>query len=859
MNVADQLPPHLAALPGGSWAVWRSILLRGAGFPASEVLKLADPACAALADGLLEFEQAAESRRQSAIAGVDRELDELRATGEWHDRSRRIPLLRKRQALSKEKFPEAPEPAAKPAVDTVHPARTALLEAYSGFAHAYACALHRTSEEIGRIAGSGPFREAVTWQNRQAAVTGLDEIVRNQGSPRNSRRRQHEELVALYLQRYCVKNDTIGFFGPVGWSEIASHGASVSIQAGQQFLVQRRVYFENWCIDALAARLAGDPAIRPWLAPRLRGGFHLSGQTLYWPGGHTLQLSTAQALVIKACDGVRIAAEIATELTQVPPAPFSDREQIYEILHDLRDLGICIWTLDIPLELYPERTLRRLLARIEPEEPRTKAMMALDELEEARRRVERSAGDAIALETNLHALEDTFVRLTGAHSRRRAGQLYAARGLVYEDCRRAVEVRFGPELLSRLGPPLSLLLRSARWLAGEMARQVGTRLKDLHAGIQERTGSRTVDSYTFVSEALSSLSLESEDAPCLHGIRQAFQDRWQRLLSPPPESGLKRVHFKVAQIASRFDDAFDNAGPAWSLVRYFSPDVMVAADSEESFRAGDFQLVLGELHPTNTLSWSCFASQHPRFEELLGNLERDMESHVVLMPQLPKTTWVQRMNISLVLPHFLRCELVEQAPSCPPCRSLPAAGVVVELQGDRLIARTRDGETRFDAIELFGLQLTEHCARFLAAMFPLDLHSPRMTFDDLVITRERWRFAVSEMEFPAIREPADRFLAARRWARRHGLPRFCFYRAPGEMKPVYLDLDSPIYVDILARLARARVDGPEGGGDLVVSEMLPGIDQAWLSDHQRHRYTCELRLAALETDSFIESTSRLRR
>ena len=47
---AATLPAHLFKLPGGDWAVWRWMALRGAGFPASEVLKLAAPECAAAAD-----------------------------------------------------------------------------------------------------------------------------------------------------------------------------------------------------------------------------------------------------------------------------------------------------------------------------------------------------------------------------------------------------------------------------------------------------------------------------------------------------------------------------------------------------------------------------------------------------------------------------------------------------------------------------------------------------------------------------------------------------------------------------------------------------------------------------------------
>lgn len=45
------LPAHFVRLPGSEWAVWRWVALRGAGFPAAEVLKLAAPdQCVALAD-----------------------------------------------------------------------------------------------------------------------------------------------------------------------------------------------------------------------------------------------------------------------------------------------------------------------------------------------------------------------------------------------------------------------------------------------------------------------------------------------------------------------------------------------------------------------------------------------------------------------------------------------------------------------------------------------------------------------------------------------------------------------------------------------------------------------------------------
>lgn len=75
----------------------------------------------------------------------------------------------------------------------------------------------------------------------------------------------------------------------------------------------------------------------------------------------------------------------------------------------------------------------------------------------------------------------------------------------------------------------------------------------------------------------------------------------------------------------------------------------------------------------------------------------------------------------------------------------------------------------------------------------------------------------------------------------NGEPRFLFVRIAREPKPLYVDLASPVYVDILAWLARAadRID---------LSEMLPTHDQTRLADRQGRRYTCELRAVAVDPE-----------
>ncbi len=110
------------------------------------------------------------------------------------------------------------------------------------------------SDALCQMAGDDRFREAVLWQNRRAVRNGLASFVRRhrRGDSRDSRQRQNEEMIASYLQRYCLKNDTIGFFGPVGWATMTADGPPLVVRPGERLIAERRVYFETWCIDALA-------------------------------------------------------------------------------------------------------------------------------------------------------------------------------------------------------------------------------------------------------------------------------------------------------------------------------------------------------------------------------------------------------------------------------------------------------------------------------------------------------------------------------------------------------------------------------------------------------------------------------
>jgi len=76
-------------------------------------------------------------------------------------------------------------------------------------------------------------------------------------APRNSRARERERHLLLYLQRIAAKNDTFSEFGPSGWGSIGKKsGVALKPQPG---IAKREAFLERWVAHALAAAINADP------------------------------------------------------------------------------------------------------------------------------------------------------------------------------------------------------------------------------------------------------------------------------------------------------------------------------------------------------------------------------------------------------------------------------------------------------------------------------------------------------------------------------------------------------------------------------------------------------------------------
>lgn len=827
---------HLVVLPGQQWAVWRDVGLRGAGFPSNHVLRLAAPRCAAAADQLAAAERAAIQRREQAIRTLESTIEQspdaegavLRST------LQRVRRGHPRSAAGNDEMP---------ALSALGEAERRLAQAEAEYAEAYTGAQAESAAVLRGIASDRRFREAITWQNRQAVHNSVDSFLRSAADRHSSEQRRRQELIARYLQRYCVKNDTIGFFGPVGWARWRVEGSAIAARPGRELTARRRVYFEAWCIDALAAALNTGNRLRPWLPPARLPYIHLDGCLLSVPSSPPVELSPGTAAVLAACDGRRPAQVLAQDLIRQHAGLFVSEADVYAVLDGLAAARRIVWSSAIPLETpHPERLLTGFLEGITDEAVREECLAQVGVLEAAREAVAAAAGDPDRLDETLSELESTFTELTGVAAVRSRGRAYAGRTLVYEDCVRDLELDLGPELLGSLLPPLSLLLDSVRWLTCQFAALYRRLLGTIYDDLASRQPAASVDGSTFWLAAQEFILKDDRVAESLLSV---FQKRWWQILALP--EGIRDISFTVEQLLPRVKAAFRAGCPGWRGARYHSPDVMVAASSLDAIRAGEYRFVLGEIHAAmNSLASSFFVSSHPSPEDLFVALEDDLQQPGIVPDYSGEWAGTDtRTQPYLISRADRRLTFSRDSRALGHPRALPIASLVVERTSQGLMVRSRDGSLCLDIVEALAGLIEFHIvhAIHLLAACP---HLPRITIDRLVVCRESWTIPTDTMHFIGERDEARRFVAIRQWAQEYDMPRFAFVKVPTERKPVYVDFDSPVYVSMFWRMVRSAHDADGQRATITVTEMLPDLSQTWLPDGAGERYTAELRMVFVD-------------
>jgi len=696
---------------------------------------------------------------------------------------------------------------------------------------AHSAALADASKTAAGIAADPLFAEALTWQNPSArlalSVARADAATGQEKSRERKKRRVREDAIALYWQRYCGKNDTIGFFGPVTWVTLDPDGPAAAVRCGGRLVRERTTGYEFWLLETYARLLAADPLVRPWLPVGMHPDLTLDGRRVLRPGQPPLELTAAEVELLRRCDGRTPAAEVAA-----PPAPPDG----LALLAGLVAKDVVWWGADMPYNPEAERVLRATLAAIPVAAARERALAGLRRLDAARDAVSAAAGHPDELAAALGRLDEEFTAVTGEQPQHRAGQMYAGRRLCFEDTVRDIDLAFGRPLLEALAGPLSrVLLPVARWASGTLAEAFDEAFRSLHAELRP-PGADAVPMTVFWDAAQR---LFTGTGRPVDAVAAALAQRWRELfgldgLAP----GTRRVAVASADVAGRAAELFPPLRPRWPAARIHSPDLHICAASTDALNRGEFTVVLGELHiGWPTLDCAVFTDRHPDPASLRAAAAADIGPQ--FRPLYP--TWWPRYtgriapNLGVTDYQFA----FTHAPGADPARVIAITALDVAERGGKLTAVARDGRS-WPLLDVFALLVAWSGLEALKQT-STGPHSPRVTVDRLVIARETWRTTIGASGL-TVTDRLPEYLAARRLRRALGLPDKVFAKVSTEIKPLYLDLTSPRYLSAFCTMLRSTRQKAGDGVEIVFTEMLPGVQDAWLPDADGERYFSELRI-----------------
>jgi len=674
-----------------------------------------------------------------------------------------------------------------------------------------------SARAVRAIVREPAFVEAVTWQNAALIdnwlgryATALATGPAAAGEPALSRRDQREALVAFLAQRYCAKNETIGFFGPVAWARFdeGTTGLAVDGTAGVR---HRSTYLEHWAARAIADAIAADPAMAPYLTVRLHPAAAVRDGALWRPGRAPLPLDA---------DAGRVAGQLPARAGDLDPA----------VVARLSDAGLVLTGLPIPIGADPLAALRAVVADL----PGGWAKR-VEDLGDHLDALHASAGDPVAVRAALAGLDGVFAELSGRPIRRDKPVRAHGRTIAYQDARRDTDVRVGADLLEPLRRPLGLLLDSARWFVAELGAEVDRDLRERHRIRRASTGREVtlVDLILVAGDVLNGLP-----GTAAHRVADDFHARWVELLrlaaGVPP-----RLDVTASRRLAR--SLFPAQETRWRAAVQHSPDLMLAVtDPGPDAR---WQWVVGELHlALNTLENRPFLTQADDPAELLAATAGDHPAGRLVPlypPDAPDVTSRTYPPLALDRPDrytYWSYGRDDGHPTGAP--AWPGAGLdVVDLDG-RLVVRGPDGH-QADVLEYLGEFLTALAVNRFRIRAPAP-HLPRLLFDDVVVARESWHVPVGELP-TGDADYQQRTLYA--WFVGNGLPRRVFARPPSAPKPFLVDVRAPLSLRNLARALRAEPD-PTSTVDLV--EMLPGPAQTWLTGDDGRHFTTEFRVVAVD-------------
>ncbi len=666
------------------------------------------------------------------------------------------------------------------------------------------------------IAAHPSFQEAVWLSSPQMLVHGLRPYLeRWTPNKRTSDSRRVERQIMSYLQRFCAKNETASFFGPLNYGDFASPVVDETLpNLGQTRLQRREAFMAYWGVAALAHAISKDEQVRIHLSPQPNPICLLdidAGRAII-PGHKNIALGKFDVYLLRFVDGKRSVVTIAG-LAQLSV------EQTWILLERLSHAHIIILRLEVPVTvLRPLEWLRNWLQDL-PESCSTRVYWT--GIVDTMRRIQDSfaAAPLAGKQQLLATIEALLAEVTGEEGRRGTGEFYADRLLLYEECLGSISpLHLGPicaaELRDQLIPVLDLYASHA-------------------CHVYQVTRALAVN-------ALAEVSEPEQGVPLVQFIRE-LRDHYQEGANTPQTPLQENILSQLRGHADEREFQIDKTllppidyNAMNSTVLLTSPDILLLAKDRNALQAGDFRVVIGEIHDT-LMIWGWALYFHPDRNRVEADtehlLQRSRGTHT-LANVLPS----RRVKIVPFEYSGPTIEVQATSQKTDPAHRIPIAEVRIGIDAGQPYLYT----SQIPRLLLYNGELTtlSHAAFALPRVVPpsidLGAHTPRLMLGRTVIQRERWRVTRADLIDRRYQGVSfDLMYNILRSARRLHLPRYLFVLPEGERKPLFIDLYNYFSLELLDYLLVEN-------RNVLASEMMPSLDDLWLHD-ESGKYCSELR------------------
>lgn len=636
--------------------------------------------------------------------------------------------------------------------------------------------------------------EALQWFNHQW-----------EARRRPSRIKKYERTFYLYLQRFCAKNDTASFFGPLNYGQFdPALPAGMVWQRAAQPLQQRQAFFAYWAASALGEHIAATPEIQPYLTPRRN------------PLRHRSPPAAADAAVYGQIDQQTTVLEMAARLD----TPIDD------LLAQIQELARGGWLLlDLPIPpatLHPLAYLAAVLHRLPPLPVRDQWLATIEELRASCAAF--AAADLAGRQALLRTVERRFTELTGLEPRRGHGQMFQDRTLIYEECQ-------GDVAAWRLSQAHAERIHNALAPVAHLAAICGQRRR---AALHE-----------IGRQIFAKLSRDGAAVPLVQ-----FLSAWWRVQPTPSTAGVDAVVRGLAELVALHqrgrvsyvsaEEALRLCGPLTEPV-VLSPDVLLAAPDGAALAEGRYRIGVGEIHHgVQGAGWMTTFVVEPEA------WERDL---LLCLPQpdvigRPANCLIQR-TMKTTPPEFPGPSVqLSAVAGRPPAYTV--GELLVEHGPTGLQLRAPDDPRPLWLYPLsFGFPPAQWVTYepFLCFSYPfaetlpivLGTRTPRIMIGEIIYQRERWDLPRAELpDLPPTATPFQQLSAWLAFQQRWELPDDVFVHAASEPKPIYINFHTIFALEVLSHLLRTTTQ-------LSFVEMWPAPDQLWLAD-DTGRHCSELRL-----------------